>query len=64
MDKLHMKAVDCEYKEYDRRLTEQLINGLDNEVIMEKKIRELTALKHTSEVNVGTDWRLRGPKGF
>ena len=30
MGRLHTKVADCEYKEYDRRLTEQVINGLDN----------------------------------
>ena len=40
-----MKAVDCKYKEYDRRLRKQFKNSLDDEVII---IRELTALKDTS----------------
>ena len=51
MDRLHMKEADCKYKEYDRRLTVQFINSLDHEIIIEEIIRELTALKYTSEVS-------------
>ena len=39
------------YKEYDRRLKEQFINGLDDETIIVEIIKELTALKETSEVS-------------
>ena len=46
-----MKAAGCEYKEYVRQLREQFINGLDDEVMIEETIRELTALKDTSEVS-------------
>ena len=51
MCKLHIKATDCKYKEYGRRLREQFINGLDHENIIEEIIRELTALKDRSEVS-------------
>ena len=34
MDRLCMKAVECEYREYGRRPTEQFINGLDDDVIL------------------------------
>ena len=51
MGRLHMKPVNCEFQEYARRLTEQFINGRDDEVIIEGIIRELTALKDTSEVS-------------
>ena len=46
-----MKAKDCGYKEYDRRLTKKFINSLDDKVIIEEIIRELTALKDTSELS-------------
>ena len=51
MCKLHIKATDCKYKAYGRRLREQFINGLDHENIIEEIIRELTALKDRSEVS-------------
>ena len=51
VDRFHMKAVDYEYKECDKSLTEQFINDINNKVIIEKIIRELTALKDTSEVS-------------
>ena len=44
------EATDCKYKEYDRRLKEQFINGLVDENMEEEIIRELTASKDTSEV--------------
>ena len=46
---MHTKTADCEYHEYDRRLTEQFITGLDNEVMIGEIIWELTALKDISE---------------
>ena len=33
-----MKTVDCEYKKYERRLTEQFVNGLDDKFIIEEII--------------------------
>ena len=61
-----MKAADCEYKEYNRRLTEKFIYSLDNEVIIEETIRELTASKETDEDTSeqiliwSSEWRFRG----
>ena len=43
--RLHTKASDCEYHEYNYRLTEQFILGLDNEVMIFKVLRKLTVLK-------------------
>ena len=51
MGRFCINEVDCEYKECDRRLMEQFINGLDDEVILEEIIQELTALKDNSEVS-------------
>ena len=45
MGRYDMKAEDSEYKGYDRRLTEKFINGLDDRIIIEEIIRELTALE-------------------
>ena len=39
MGRLHIKTTDCKYKDYDRRLKEQFINGLDNENIVEEIIK-------------------------
>ena len=50
MNRLCTEAVDCEYKECNRRMTEQFINGLDDEVCIGEIIRELTALKDINEV--------------
>ena len=46
MDRLHTKAVDCEY---DQRLTEQFIHGLDDKVMTGEIMRELTVLKDINE---------------
>ena len=46
-----MGRLYSKYMEYDRRLKEQFINDLDYENIVEEIIRELTALKGTSEVS-------------
>ena len=34
MGRLHTKAADCECGEYDRRLAEQFIHALDDEVMI------------------------------
>ena len=44
------KGNRVKYKEHDRRLKEQFLNGLNDEDIMAKNI-ELTALKDTSRVS-------------
>ena len=51
MGRLKIKVTNCKYKEYDRRLKEQFINGLDDDTIIAKIIKELTALKDTREVS-------------
>ena len=61
MGRLHTKAADCEYHEYDRWLTEQFIHGLDDEVMIGEIVRVLMALKDTNEVtrNHILMWTLR-----
>ena len=49
MDRLQTKTADCENYEYDKRLTKQLINGLDDKVMIGEIIRELTASEDTDE---------------
>ena len=39
MGRLHTKAIDCEYHEYDQRLREKFINRLDDEVMIGKRLR-------------------------
>ena len=41
MDRPHIKAAECYYKECNRRLKEKFINGIDNEEIMQEIIKEL-----------------------
>ena len=50
MGKLCVKAMDYKYKEYDRMMKEQFINGLDSGTMVEEIIKELPALTDTSEV--------------
>ena len=49
MGKLYTKVSDYEYHEYDWRLTEQSILRLDDEVIIEEILRELTTLKDIND---------------
>ena len=49
MGRLHTKAADCEYHEYDHRLIEQFINRLDDVVRIGKILRELTVIKDTND---------------
>ena len=50
MDHLRMKVKKCGYKEKDRRLKDQFINGINNDYIMTECYRELTVVKKTSEI--------------
>ena len=38
-----MAAADCNYREIDRQLKEQFIHGINNKVMLDKVLRELTA---------------------
>ena len=42
---LWIKANECRYREKDRRLKEQSINGTNNDSMMTEIVRELTAVK-------------------
>ena len=42
---LRVKASDCEYKEKERMLKEQLINGINDDYMMTEIIRELAMIK-------------------
>ena len=49
MGRFHTKITDCEYREYDRRLTEQFIHVLDDGVIIGEILRKLKALEDIIE---------------
>ena len=40
--KLHVKAVECDYKENDRSLTEQFIHGLDDDGMIGERSINIT----------------------
>ena len=50
MGKLIIKPTECKYKEVERKLNEQFINGNIDQTITAEIIRGLTVLKHTSAV--------------
>ena len=43
MGRLHMMMAECSYREVDQQLKEQFIHGLNDKVMLEEVIRELTA---------------------
>ena len=45
-----MAAAECGYKEVDRQLKEQFIHGLNDKIMLDKIIRELTS--RTSNVQM------------
>ena len=45
MGRLQTKVAECEYKEYDMLLTEQLMGGLDEEAMISEILREIVALE-------------------
>ena len=46
---LHTKASECEYHEYNQRLKEQFIHGIDDEVMIGEILRGLIALTDINE---------------
>ena len=48
---VQIKATECKYQEYARRLKGQFINDLNDETIIAMTIKELTVLKDTSQVS-------------
>ena len=60
MGRLIIKAAECKYLEYNRRLREQFINGLNDEDITAQITKELTALQYTSKVS--SEQVLFGPR--
>ena len=53
MGRLCIKDAECNYKEHDRRLKEQFINGLDDKEITQEIIKELNTQMNTQEIDSG-----------
>ena len=51
MGKLCIRATEYNYTEHDRKLKEQFINGIDNEEITKKIIKELMVQNNTQEID-------------
>ena len=47
MSHLRIKANECNYKEHDRPLKEQFINGINDEMMTAKILKELTTIRKT-----------------
>ena len=50
MGRLHVAAVECNYRELDRQLKEQFIHGLNDKCMLDKIIKELTATNSNDEI--------------
>ena len=49
MGRLRTKAVHCQYKEYDRLLTEEFINGLNDDGMVDETLKEVATLEDTED---------------
>ena len=47
---MRVKVTECEYKEWNRRLWEQFINGINDQHMLPEIIKELTIIKNGSEI--------------
>ena len=50
MGRLHVVAVECNYRELDRQLKEQFIHGLNDQCMLEEIIKELTAANTDDQI--------------
>ena len=50
MRRLHVAAAECNYREIDRQLKEQFIHGLNDKVMLDEVIRELTAKSNNEQM--------------
>ena len=50
MGRLHVAAAECYYREIDRQLNEQFIHGLNDKVMLDEVIRELTAKSNNEQM--------------
>ena len=49
--RLWIAAVECNYKEVDRQLKEQFIHGLNDRVMLDEIVRELTTKNSSKQTN-------------
>ena len=57
MGRLWTRSADCEYNEYNWRLNEQFIHGLDNKSMICEILREISALEDTDDTT--SEWLLK-----
>ena len=50
MVRLYVAVAECNYRELDRQLKEQFIHGLNDKVMLDKIIRELTTKNYNEQV--------------
>ena len=50
MGRLHVAAAGCNYREVDQQLKEQFIHGLNDKVMLDELIRELTARSNDEQM--------------
>ena len=62
VEQIVYKAADCEYHEYDRRLTKQFIYELDNEGMIGEILRKITTLEDTDYAT--SEWIVFGTQSI
>ena len=50
MRRLHVAAVECSYQERERQLKEQFIQGLNDKLMLEEIIKELTVTSNDDHI--------------
>ena len=53
MGRLHVAVVECNYQEVDRKLKEQFIHSLNDKLMLEEIIKELTATNNDDHITSG-----------
>ena len=53
MGRLHVAVVECNYQKVDRQLKEQFIHGLNDKLLLEEIIKELTATNNDDHITSG-----------
>ena len=61
MDRLRTKVAECQYREYDRLLTEQFISGLTYDGLIDKILKELQDIEDATDV-MGIQRSIKGCK--
>ena len=50
MGRLHVAAVECNYREVDRQIKEQFIHGLNDKCMLKETIKELTITRDNDQI--------------